>query len=235
MLGWPIFDAARASRLNRSTRSALWWKRACRMLDRHPPADVDVLPLVDPPHRALAAQTADVVTPPQRGADARVAPVPGRLLGGEVRAGRASADRSGQHRPGGGDEPLALALLLAHVVSEQRPQEARQAVGVGLGRRLCEKSGQVRAQELGVRVAVLALDRQRAHDDPVQLGRHAGGDLRRRHHLGVAGARHGVGVRLVLGAGDGEELPPGQELPQQDAGRVDVDPPVERVAPRLLR
>ena len=139
-----------------------------------------------------------------------------------------------EHRARAGDQPIALPLLLAGVVGEQRAQEAGQAIGVGLGRRLGQERRQVGAQQLGGRVALLALHGQRAQDDAVELRRDAAADRRRRNDLRVARARHGVGVWLVGRAGDREELAPGQELPEHDPGRVDVDAAIERLPARLL-
>ena len=148
--------------------------------------------------------------------------------------GRRRAVPAREHRARAGDQPIALALLLAGILGEQRTKEAGQAIGVGLGRRLGQERRQIGAQELGVRVAVLPLHGQRPHDDAVEFRRDAMADCRRRNDLGVAGPRHGVGIGLVGGAGDREELAPGQQLPEHDSGCVDVDPAVERLPPRLL-
>ena len=215
-------------------------KAGVEHLDGDPPADVDVVGLVDPPHGPFAAQTADVVTPAQRAADARILArsghvrvAPGRGAGQDRRR---SADATRQQGAGGADQPLTFAALFARIVGEERPHEPGQPLGVGFGGGLRQEARQVGPEDLGVRVAILALGRQRLEHDAIQLGRHPAGDGRRRRDRRIAGPRQRVDVALAWLEAliDRKELPPGEQLPQQDARRVDVDPAVERPAPRLL-
>ena len=112
-------------------------------------------------------------------------------------------------------------------------RNSTSARGVGLGRRRGQERRQIGAHRLAVGVAILALRRQRLHHDALQLGRHArstASTAGRRADRARARARRrsrrgGSAARV---ARDREQLAPGQQLPQQDPGRVQIGAPVER-------
>jgi hypothetical protein len=93
-----------------------------------------------------------------------------------------------------------------------------------------DRAAQRRGQLAPRREAVLARGRERAHDDLLELG----GDV-----LGVGGRRlddagaHDVEQRLAAEAA--VQRAPAQDLPQDHAERVEVAPPVDALAARLLR
>ena len=70
-LGCPIFEAARASRLQPLDEIRRLAVRGVQDLERDPLADLDVLGLVDAAHAALAAQPPDAVAAADHGADHR--------------------------------------------------------------------------------------------------------------------------------------------------------------------
>ena len=108
-----------------------------------------------------------------------------------------------------------------------------------VGRRLREERRQIVAQLLAGRVAILQLGRQRLQRDASSSARHARRAPRRRHELGIAhAAQELLGGVAVLGRARRlarrKQLPPGEQLPQDDARRVQIGAPVERLAARLL-
>ena len=137
------------------------------------------------------------------------------------------------------DQLLALGPLGGDVLVVELGEKLRHPGGVDSGRRLRQKLRQVVAQLLAVRVAVLEVGRQRLQGDAIQLGRHAPRALGRRDQLGVPHApQQLLGGVLILGrarrAPRREELPAGEQLPENDAGGVEIGAAVDLLAARLL-
>ena len=137
------------------------------------------------------------------------------------------------------DQRLALRGLLGDVLGVEVVEEGRQPRRIGRGRRLRQERRQILAQLFAAGVAILEIGRQRLERDAIQLGRHARRALRRRHDLRVAHAAQDLFRRVaVLGRARRlarrKQLPPGEQLPQDDPRRVEVGAAVELLAARLL-
>ena len=180
MLAWPIFDAARASRRKRSTRSALVMEAGVQHLDRHAAPDVDVVPLVHAAHGAFAAQPAHVVA-----ARRAWTPIRGSSPGARSRAvgggacgwgSEMVAAWAGAAAPGAGTATAPDSSALAPAISAWRSRRSSEisfaysgsrnstsARGVGLGRGLREEAGQIGAHRFAVGITILALGGERPH------------------------------------------------------------------------
>ncbi len=137
------------------------------------------------------------------------------------------------------DQLLALGPLGRDVLVVELGEKLRHPGGVHSGRGLRQKPGQIVAQLLAVHVAVLEVGRQRLQGDAIQLGRHAPGALGGRHQLRVPHPpQELLGGVLILGrarrASRREELPAGEQLPENDAGGVEIGAAVDLLAARLL-
>ena len=131
---------------------------------------------------------------------------------------------------------LALGPLGGHHLAEQLAQEARHLVPVHGRGVLRQERGQLRAELLAALETVLGPRRQPLEHDEVEVARHAAGLLRRRHDARLAHPLEQIVLRIITGRPRRrrEELPAGEQLPEDDGGGVEIGAPVEGFAPGLL-
>jgi hypothetical protein len=129
---------------------------------------------------------------------------------------------------------LPLASLALDVLVEQVGHKGLDPLGVrrhvvAVGR---QKSRQIGAKLLAGGVALVGALRQRLEHNLIEHRRHPRRAQRRWINLRIADS---IDQLVTFAALLREQLPAGQELPQDDARRVHVGATVDELAPRLLR